>query len=296
VAVMSVDHLHDMDMVDGAGQRIGAVKDLLIDASTGRMRYVVVAPGQGGIAGALGIGERLVAIPFSVVRLESGQMLLARDAAALASAPAYTRSHPPSFDDAYEQELARYWGAEALEGLEAADAAGLRAGSIASAQLPSVTALAGLGAVARTLAEKRVEAAQVVDDEGRVIGVVTLRDVALALGRAGQPGTSAAGAQPSRAALGEAAGAQAAAVASPAEQRQGDEAVVAPEPSTGMETAPPALAQVDMGERGAPVPNTQPRQQREDAQQGPEAVVCLKCGHANRPSATFCAACRTRLR
>jgi hypothetical protein len=192
--------------------------------------------------------------------------------------------------------------------MEAAGLANLTAGGILSDQLPRVTASTGMAEVARALAEKQAEAAQVLDDDGRVIGVVTLRDIALALGRVGQPAAPAAapaaGAQPPGVAPVDVSGAQAgqanvAGVASSTEspeQREPDDAQAMPQAAAEVGPAQTVPAATAMGEQGTAGPITQPRAQQADARQEPEAVACPKCGHANRPTATYCAACGTRLR
>lgn len=107
--VISSERIRAMEVLDSGGARLGSVKDLLIDLWTGRVRYVVVAAASHRLAGALGLGERLVAIPLEALRRDNGQLTLPRGVSALAGAPAFAASRPPAFDDDYERELATYW-------------------------------------------------------------------------------------------------------------------------------------------------------------------------------------------
>jgi sporulation protein YlmC with PRC-barrel domain len=317
MSILSLQDLGNMDMVDGAGIRLGAVKDLLFDPATGRICYAVVAPGQAGLAGALGIGERLVAIPFAVLRLDGGQLLLERDGAALAGAPAFGRGRPPGFDRAYQEELAGYWGAPAGE--HAGGDAGHRvtAAELVHAAAPSVPATADLAEVARALAERGAEAAQVVDAEGRSAGIVTLRDVALALGgaAAGRPGgaglTAGAGSDAAPAAAqADGARGRATAAGSGDGAAQGAEPAAAgtasgPARATGASGAPvpgaadsaPAMpgdqGAPEAGQRAVAAPATRPREQ---AAQEPDEMACPHCGATNRAGARFCVQCGAPLR
>lgn len=107
--IISSERIRAMEVLDSGGARLGSVKDLLIDLWTGRVRYVVVAAASHRLAGALGLGERLVAIPLEALRRDNGQLTLPRGVTALAGAPAFAASRPPAFDDDYERELATYW-------------------------------------------------------------------------------------------------------------------------------------------------------------------------------------------
>ena len=52
-----------MKVRNAAGQDLGKVEDLVIDTSTGRVRYAAVSFG-----GFLGVGDKLFAVPFSAFK------------------------------------------------------------------------------------------------------------------------------------------------------------------------------------------------------------------------------------
>lgn len=289
MAIISTEQLHDMDMVDAAGNRVGAVKDVLVDASSGRIKYAVVAPGQSGLAGALGIGERLVAIPFALLRLDSGQAVLPRDASALMAAPAYARSHPPSFDEGYQKELAQYWGMPE-DARELDDLGGVSASDMAAKALAHVRANMGLREIAGVLVGRGVDAAQVIGAEGEVIGVITARDVIGALARGAaeesqvtehRAGEATVAAQPTAMRADEAPAKDAVDVAAIGDEGAAGEGVTAP--SAG------ALASEPQATAG---PTTRPRWADQSVESG---IACPSCGFVNRSDAVFCRRCGTRL-
>jgi len=53
-----------MDVRNARGENLGDVTDVVVDVETGRVAYAVV-----GIAGFLGIGEKLSTFPMSAFRL-----------------------------------------------------------------------------------------------------------------------------------------------------------------------------------------------------------------------------------
>lgn len=92
--------LMGMKAHDSTGQPVGHVKDIVIDTTTGQMRYVVLASG-----GALGIGEALHAVPLSRVRVDA-QRTLALDLTGqdLAASPAFDER---KFGDATRVQVTR---------------------------------------------------------------------------------------------------------------------------------------------------------------------------------------------
>jgi hypothetical protein len=207
MAVVSTERLREMELVDATGERIGSLRDLLLEPGSGRVRYAVVAVGQHGLAGALGLGERVAAIPYQLLRVESGQLMLPRNAASLADAPSFAPGHPPDFDRPYEEQLARYWGIVPYWEHDFAEAERLTAGDLADGSALAVPASADLHMVARALTAQLAGAAIVTDEQGRPLGLVTLREVSAALGRppeitravttAPSPRAAAASAEPS---------------------------------------------------------------------------------------------------
>ena len=71
-------------VVDGAGEVLGSIVDLLLDLERGRIAYAVVASG-----GFIGLGERLVAVPWNALKREARQFVLQGHRSVLESGPAF---------------------------------------------------------------------------------------------------------------------------------------------------------------------------------------------------------------
>ena len=71
-------------VVDHAGTVLGSIVDLLLDLERGRIAYAVVASG-----GFIGMGERLVAVPWNALKAQARQFLLQGKRSTLDSAPTF---------------------------------------------------------------------------------------------------------------------------------------------------------------------------------------------------------------
>lgn len=79
------EDIRDRDVLDAAGEKIGHVKDLLIDEDGGKVRFFEVAHG-----GFLGIGEQRIIVPVDIITsIEEDGVHIDRDRDVIARAPAY---------------------------------------------------------------------------------------------------------------------------------------------------------------------------------------------------------------
>jgi len=60
-----VSQLQGMNLQNLQGKSVGEIKDLVIDAQTGRVRYVAVTYG-----GFLGVGDKMFAVPFEAIKYQ----------------------------------------------------------------------------------------------------------------------------------------------------------------------------------------------------------------------------------
>ena len=77
-------------VVDVDGEVLGSISDLMLDLERGCVAYAIVATG-----GFAGIGERLFAVPWGVLRAAGQDFVLECRRAALETAPAFDRDHWP---------------------------------------------------------------------------------------------------------------------------------------------------------------------------------------------------------
>lgn len=77
---------------DPKGTHLGAIKDLMIDLSTGKIEYVVIELG-----GFLGIGEKYFAFPYSFVAVDTSDetFVLNQDSETLKNDPGFNKDHWP---------------------------------------------------------------------------------------------------------------------------------------------------------------------------------------------------------
>jgi hypothetical protein len=96
-----------MEVRNQENQKLGEIKDLVLDVNSGKVSYAVLAVG-----GFLGIGEKLIALPPSALRLSDDHhhLMLDADKARIEAAPGFAATAWPNMNDS---EVHRFWRAEA---------------------------------------------------------------------------------------------------------------------------------------------------------------------------------------
>ena len=109
---LPVSQLIGARVVDGQGSVLGKVEDIVIDLDRGHIAYVALACG-----GFLGVGQKLLAIPWSAIRVdvEHASLLLDVDRERLEKAPGFEKDNWPDVDLDYldmihlHYDADRYW-------------------------------------------------------------------------------------------------------------------------------------------------------------------------------------------
>jgi sporulation protein YlmC with PRC-barrel domain len=88
-----------------AGENVGSLKDIMLDLEAGRIAYAVVSCG-----GFLGIGEKLFAVPWNALELDSTNhaIIFDIDRERLMQAPGFDKDNWPDMGD-------RTWGTSVHE-------------------------------------------------------------------------------------------------------------------------------------------------------------------------------------
>ncbi|HVW53558.1 MULTISPECIES: PRC-barrel domain-containing protein [unclassified Trinickia] len=108
--VMAASTLDGDKILSTDGDEVGKVKDIMLDVQTGRIAYVVMSSG-----GFLGIGDKLMAIPWSALTLDTTRkcFLLALSSERIRNAPGFDKQHWPSMADAtWATSIHQYYGRE----------------------------------------------------------------------------------------------------------------------------------------------------------------------------------------
>jgi sporulation protein YlmC with PRC-barrel domain len=94
-------------VLNKAGDKLGSVKDIMIDITNGQIEYVVIEFG-----GFLGIGEKFFAIPFRLLSIDTTEeaLVLNQSREDLEKAPGFDKDHWPK-TNSHEFDLSgAYWG------------------------------------------------------------------------------------------------------------------------------------------------------------------------------------------
>ena len=106
--VMAASTLDGNKVMSADGEDVGKIKDIMLDVYTGRIAYAVMSSG-----GFLGIGDKLLAIPWNALTLDTDRKCfqLGVAAEAVKNAPGFDKDHWPSMADvAWASELHSYYG------------------------------------------------------------------------------------------------------------------------------------------------------------------------------------------
>jgi sporulation protein YlmC with PRC-barrel domain len=108
--VMAAATLDGNKVISSDGEDVGKVKDIMLDVSSGRIAYAVLSSG-----GFLGIGDKLLAIPWHALTLDTEQkcFVLSMTAEGVRNAPGFDKDHWPSMaDQTWATSVHQYYGSE----------------------------------------------------------------------------------------------------------------------------------------------------------------------------------------
>ena len=89
-----------------AGDKLGAIDNLMINVKTGMVEYAVLEFGS-----FLGIGGKLFAIPFKELKVNGDKkaFVIDRDREFLMKLPGFDKDHWPGTNDHYYDDVNLYW-------------------------------------------------------------------------------------------------------------------------------------------------------------------------------------------
>ena len=107
--LMGADTLIGNDVCNQDDEDLGDIKEIMLDVSSGRVAYAVLSFG-----GFLGMGEKLFAVPWSALTLDTvnKRFVLAVAKDRLSQAPGFDKDNWPDMQDpTWSQEIHAYYGA-----------------------------------------------------------------------------------------------------------------------------------------------------------------------------------------
>ena len=106
--LMGADTLVGNDVYNPKGEKLGDIKEVMLDMRSGRVAYAVLSFG-----GFLGMGEKLFAVPWNALTLDTAtkSFKLNVDKDRLTTAPGFDKDHWPNMADAtWAQSIHTYYG------------------------------------------------------------------------------------------------------------------------------------------------------------------------------------------
>lgn len=107
-ALMGADTLLGNDVYNQADEKLGTIKEFMIDMQTGKISYAVLSFG-----GFLGMGDRLFAVPWQALVLDTvnKRFMLNISKEKLKNAPGFDKDHWPTMaDTAWASEVHSFYG------------------------------------------------------------------------------------------------------------------------------------------------------------------------------------------
>lgn len=105
--LMGADTLIGNDVYNENEEDLGDIKEIMLDMTTGQVSYAVLSYG-----GFLGMGERLFAVPWDALKLDTvnKRFLLNIDKARLENAPGFDQDHWPDMaDQTWRDEIESFY-------------------------------------------------------------------------------------------------------------------------------------------------------------------------------------------
>ena len=106
--LMGADTLLGNDVYNTANESLGTIKEFMIDMNSGKISYAVLSFG-----GFLGLGDRLFAVPWQVLKLDTANRRFTLNVAKeqLKNAPGFDKDHWPSLvDQSWVNDVHSFYG------------------------------------------------------------------------------------------------------------------------------------------------------------------------------------------
>ena len=105
--VLSASTLSGDDVYDPRGEKLGSIKELMLDIENGKVCYAVLSFG-----GFLSLGEKLFAVPWSALKVdtENKRFIMDTTEERMKTAPGFDSDHWPNMaDTSWEKSIYSYY-------------------------------------------------------------------------------------------------------------------------------------------------------------------------------------------
>lgn len=105
--VLSASTLSGDDVYDPRGEKLGSIKELMLDIDNGKVCYAVLSFG-----GFLSLGEKLFAVPWSALKVdtENKRFIMDTTEERMKNAPGFDSDHWPNMaDTSWEKSIYSYY-------------------------------------------------------------------------------------------------------------------------------------------------------------------------------------------
>lgn len=106
--LLSASTLSSDDVVNTKGEKLGSIKELMLNIESGKVCYAVLSFG-----GFLSLGEKFFAVPWSALKVDTTnkRIVMDTDEERLKNAPGFDTDHWPNMADAtWEKSVHAYYG------------------------------------------------------------------------------------------------------------------------------------------------------------------------------------------
>ncbi|GAB2877174.1 hypothetical protein GCM10027046_01250 [Uliginosibacterium flavum] len=106
--LLSASSLSSDDVYNPKDEKLGSIKELMLDIESGKIRYAVLSFG-----GFLSLGEKLFAVPWSALTVdtENKRIVMDTDEEHLKNAPGFDSDNWPNMaDSTWEKSVHAYYG------------------------------------------------------------------------------------------------------------------------------------------------------------------------------------------
>ena len=142
-SLMGADTLIGDSVVNGKEEDLGDIKEIMLDMHTGQVAYAVLSFG-----GFLGIGEKLFAVPWSALHLDTvnERFVLNIDKARLKNAPGFDPGAWPDMSDVtWAKQIHSFYGTDPQQSTVPSMGPSVATGGVVSGGSPGTASRTGAG-------------------------------------------------------------------------------------------------------------------------------------------------------